>query len=424
MHRRQFLNLLAFSTFGGLLGYGTDRLLHSRYWPDGHQFLNACHSSLSLELFNHEVVLSALEGVDLKQLWDGHVHLLGMGDTDSGCWVNPNFQHASDIRQRLQFMFYLNAACLTPELSQDEGYVTRLQQSAWKNRLLLLAFDFAYNKKGERLLERSAFYTPNHYAAHLHQQFPKQFEWVASIHPYRSDALETLEWAFRQGARGIKWLPAAMGIDLADRQCEPFYQALARLEIPLLCHVGDEQAVQGTAQKEYGNPLLLRHVLDRGVKVVAAHCASLGNSVDLDKGTQGPLVENFGLFQRLMKEQRYEGLLFGDISTMTHIKRVETGLATVLREEGWQARLLYGSDYPLSGIIPLISLKFLVHLGCLNQEQARVLEQLRHVNSLLFDFVLNRHVQVDGHRFAPEVFHTRSFWTGGRFFKIITQEWF
>ena len=54
---------------------------------------------------------------------------------------------------------------------------------------------------------------------------PRDFEWVASIHPYRTDALEALEQAKRDGARAVKWLPSAMGIDPASPRCDRFYRA-------------------------------------------------------------------------------------------------------------------------------------------------------------------------------------------------------
>jgi hypothetical protein len=34
-----------------------------------------------------------------------------------------------------------------------------------------------------------------------------------------------------------------MGIDLANPKCGPFYDALVRLDLPLLVHMGEEQAV-------------------------------------------------------------------------------------------------------------------------------------------------------------------------------------
>ena len=63
---------------------------------------------------------------------------------------------------------------------------------------------------------RSSFYVPNAYAHAVAQRHPCRFEWAASIHPYRRDCVAELEFAAGHGARAVKWLPAAMGIDPAS----------------------------------------------------------------------------------------------------------------------------------------------------------------------------------------------------------------
>src|SRR5690606_31268083 len=50
------------------------------------------------------------------------------------------------------------------------------------------------------------------YAFEIARSCPGRFEWAASIHPYRDDCIEALEWAAAHGARMVKWLPSAMGI--------------------------------------------------------------------------------------------------------------------------------------------------------------------------------------------------------------------
>ena len=408
MQRRYFL--LGLLGLGGASALGID----SVYWPDGNKFFNACKNQLPDQLAQHEVVLSAFHGIDTTQVWDGHVHLIGLGDTDSGIWINPKSLNLLDVKQYAQFRFYLNACCPTPDMPTDEGFITRLKklQLGRGTKFILLAFDHSYDEKGNRLTEQTAFYTPNDYAAKIHQQFPDTFEWIASIHPYRKDCVEALEQVFIKGARGIKWLAPAMGMNPASPLCDKFYKAMAHWEIPLLCHCGDEKAVGGTNTQAYGNPLGLRRALEHGVKVVIAHCGSLGSNVDTDK-TNGSLVSNFDLFTRLMDEERYKGLLFGDISAITQTDRIYS-LNTLIRRKDWHSRLLYASDYPLPGIIPLVSLRQLTNNNYITEQQANILKQLRHYNPLLFDFVLKRHLRVDNQGFDKAVFHTRSLWTGTR----------
>ena len=200
-----------------------------------------------------------------------------------------------------------------------------------------------------------------------------------------------------------------MGIDPGNSRCDAYYAAMQRLNLPLLTHAGGELTVSGADEPAYNNPLRLRRALDHGVRVIVAHCASLGASVDIDKGENGPTVENFKLFARLMDEPRYTKLIYGDISAITLITRVGEPLTTVIIREDWHPRLLYGSDYPLPGVMPLFSMRQLLAHGYLSEKEAPVLSEIRKYNPLLFDFVLKRHVQAQGKRFSPIVFETRRF---------------
>ena len=64
-------------------------------------------------------------------------------------------------------------------------------------------------------------------AASVASAHADRFAWVASIHPYREDALTRLEAAIRSGAVALKWLPSSMNIDLRDARLRPFYDRLA-----------------------------------------------------------------------------------------------------------------------------------------------------------------------------------------------------
>ena len=338
-----------------------------------------------------------------------HVHLLGTGDSASGIFLNPRLASLLHPTLYVRRAFFLNAACG----ETDRAYVERLQSLAEGLRpgakLLLFAFERVHDARGAPDLERSAFYVPDAYARDTARAHPQRFAWAASIHPYRPDALEALAQAKRDGARAVKWLPAAMGIDPAAPRCAPFYDALRAHELPLITHAGAELAVVGHDYDDYGNPLRLRSALDAGVRVVIAHCASLGEDRDLDRGEHGAYVPSFELFARLMNEPRYEKNLYGDISALTQLNRASPALARVLEEERWHARLLNGSDYPLPGVMPIYSAEYLVSLKLLAPAAAPVLREIRLYNPLVFDFVLKRSLNSNGKRFAPRVFQTRRF---------------
>jgi mannonate dehydratase len=276
---------------------------------------------------------------------------------------------------------------------------------------MLLAFDHAHDPDGTRRDDLTTFAVPDAYAARIARARPDRFEWIASVHPYRRDAVAALESARAAGARAVKWLPQAMGIDLAHPRAREFYAALVRHSLPLVVHVGEEQAVEGAGRHDLGNPLALRHPLAAGVRVVAAHCASLGESPDLDADpdpARAPRARNLDLFARLMREPRHAALLHGDLSAVTQANRAEA-VPEILAATSWHGRLLNGSDYPLPGIMPIFSVQGFVRAGMLAEAALPVLQELRHVNPLVFDFVLKRSLAWKGARFPATVFETRGF---------------
>ncbi len=403
MDRRAFLATLGLSvaTMASSCGFSLE---------DG--LFNPCLSDpLPERLRSHKLVRAAWDGIQPSSCWDCHVHLAGVGDGDDGVWITPQMKSLLHPWQNLQHRFYLNAACTETEGRVDEEFVRRLEHclEAFPSgaKIMLLAFDFHHDVSGARRDDLSAFRIADRYAAELAQRRPDRMEWICSIHPYREDVLEALAWAAQRGARAVKWLPSAMGMDPASPRCDVFYDQLTRLKLPLLTHAGAEQAVHGGSIGEYNNPLRLRRPLERGVRVIMAHCASLGEYTDTDRGADGPKVPAFALFARLMDEPRYQGELYGDISATVQSNRVGTALATLLARNDWHPRLINGSDYPLPGVLPLVSMRRFVEQGYLKQAEAGVLAEIRRYNPLLFDFVLKRSLVKDGGSFAPQVFESR-----------------
>lgn len=358
---------------------------------------------------------SAWEGIDPAQAWDSHAHLIGTGDSGSGIYVNPGMDSLLNPGQYARRLFFLNAGCAheAEEGSVDQAYVERMHNLIDGMRpgfrMLLFAFERAHDERGAPDLAHTPFHVPDAYARDIARKHPGYFEWAASIHPYARDAVERLRQARKDGARAVKWLPSAMNIDPASSRCDPFYEELERGGTPLISHAGEERAVLGRDLHDFGNPLRLRRALEHGVRVVVAHCASMGQDRDLDAGPNGPVVDSFLLFERLFREPRHERLLFGDISAMTQVNRAGPALERVLREEAWHARLLNGSDYPLPGVMPIFSVQYLASLGLVQQSMARTLSEIRLHNPLLFDFVLKRHLRAGSARFSRWVFETRRF---------------
>ena len=384
-----------------------------RHWPE-HGVANPCRGALPDSLARHELVAQAWAGVDPARQWDCHAHLVGTGDSGSGIRLNPQMESPRYPLQYAQRLFYLNAGCAGDSPQRvDVAYVERLLALMEGMRpgakLMLMAFDHCHNDDGTPAPEQSAFHVPNEYPMAVARRHPRQFEWTASIHPYRRDAVEALRAAAANGARAVKWLPAAMNIDPASPRCDPFYAALIALDMPLITHGGMERAVHVGDRQRLNNPLALRRPLEQGVRVVVAHCATVGMDHDTDRGAGGPLVESFELFTRLMDDARYGKTLYGEISAVTQQNRAGPALVRLIEREDWHSRLLNGSDYPLPGVMPLFSMSQLAGLGILDPAAAPVLAAIREHNALLFDFVLKRHLNSGGRRFSARVFETRPF---------------
>jgi len=407
LNRRRFIFSAgaAVAALGAVTGW--------RFWPE-QGIWNPCLAHLPRRLAEHELVKAAWEGIDPSLVWDSHAHLVGTGDSASGIRVSPRMDSLLNPGEYARRLFFLNAGCAHNAPGKvDQSYIERIENLvaglARGVKLLLFAFDRTFDGKGEVLWDSTGLYVPDAYVRDTAKRYPAIFEWVASVHPYRRDCVQALEEARRGGARAVKWLPAAMGIDPGSALCDRFYAAATRLGLPLISHAGLERAVTGSDVQDYGNPLRLRRALDAGVRVVVAHCASMGQDRDLDRGAGGPMVDSFELFARMMGEPRYAGLLFGDISAMTQTNRAGNGLAQAIRTDEWQGRLLNGSDYPLPGLMPIFSVDYLVSLGLLEASAAPVLTEIRRHNPLLFDFVAKRSLRAGGKGFARSVFETRGF---------------
>jgi hypothetical protein len=348
--------------------------------------------------------------VDRARLVDYHCHIVGLGEGGSGCYVNPHMHSWRHPKDRLRYLAYLSAGKIRDEDRVESEYVARLTAlgRGHGGRFVVLAFDEHFGPDGKVVPEKTEFHVPDTYARKVEAETPDLFVAAASVHPYRKDALEALERAAAAGTRVVKWLPNAMGIDPSDPRCVPFYDRMRDLGMILLSHGGEEKAVDAEEDQRLGNPLLLRTPLERGLRVICAHCAGLGTDVDLDDPARRR-VNSWDLFLRMMDDRRWDGLLFGDISAATQSNRTPEPLRTLILREDLHGRLVNGSDYPLPAVNVVISTKKLVKLGMITRDERAALNEIYDFNPLVFDFALKRCLRVRGEdgrerRFAPSVF--------------------
>jgi mannonate dehydratase len=357
------------------------------------------------------LLAEAWKGLDPKRVIDTHVHMLGSGEQGSGCFLNKRITSPSNPWEYFKFTIYENAAGVTDTAQCDVEYVDHLagyfERQKPHGRALIFAFDQVHDENGNPLPDESEFFTPNEYVLALGKRFPDYFVPAASVHPYRKDCVEALEKAVEGGAVAVKWLPNAMNIDPASPKCDAFYEAMARLKVPLISHAGEEKAVHSEERQRLGNPLKLRHALEKGVSVVVAHCASLGQNPDLDAGEAAPWVDNFALFKRLMADAQWKGRVWGDVSAMTLINRVGPPLQEVLSDPELRERLVNGSDYPLAAINVLMWSRAVQSKGFITEDERDALNEIDQHDPLLFDFVMKRCLKWNGARLPDATFLIR-----------------
>ncbi len=357
-----------------------------------------------------ELVRQVYAGTSPERLVDYHLHLLGMGENGSGCYVNPRMLTWAHPWPHFQFEIYRSAARI-PDITRAESqFSLRLSELAKTapGRFLLLAFDENRGPDGLMVAKKTEFHIPNEYARKVANATPERFVAAGSVHPLRPDACEELRRLHAQGVRVIKWLPNAMGINPADPSCDPFYDTMHELGMILLTHGGVEAAVDAAEDQALGNPQRLQRALEHRVKVIIAHCASLGTGKDL-ANPEAPPVENWKLFLRMMDDPRWHGLLYADLSATTQMNRSAEFLRTILSREDLHARLVNGSDYPLPAVNVVIWLRPWVRAGLLDPADIAPLREIYDTNPLVFDFALKRRLRViqsNGHisKFAASIF--------------------
>ncbi|MEX2482513.1 MAG: amidohydrolase family protein [Gammaproteobacteria bacterium] len=270
---------------------------------------------------------------------DIHVHIAGLGTGCAECFVSD------DLVGSYKFAWYLGAFGTSAAEMEARGDVIviehlleRMRASRWVKRAVVLALDGVIGADGEFDRPATQVYVPNEYVRNLARRHD-EILFGASINPYRSDALARLDQVKREGAVLVKWIPAIMAIDPADAALDTFYARLVALRLPLLVHVGAENAFRG-ADDRLGDPLRLLRALEAGVTVIAAHLATTGKN-----GGE----ENFARLLPLF--ERYPNL-YTDQSSLTQINKLGY-LVRALAYPGVPSRLLHGSDWPLQ-FFPLV----------------------------------------------------------------------
>jgi hypothetical protein len=269
-----------------------------------------------------------------KTLIDCHVHLAALPDGDNGCYISPKM-----LKSPL-FRFLLWKHRLSPSNPREanrkylDDLLTELRASRHVQKAVLLGMDGFYDQTGLLNRQHTEFLISNDCVFKTVRAYPDLFLAGPSINPQREDAVEEIHRCADAGAMLVKVLPNAQHFDPSNPKYKPFYRALAQRHLPFLSHVGYEFSLIGKDQS-LGDPNRLRLALDEDVTVIAAHACSYGLM----------LYEKFlPTFHDLVN--RYPNF-YADISALTQPNRL--GMLLYLRRfPEIQARLLFGTDYPLS----------------------------------------------------------------------------
>ncbi|MCX6865359.1 MAG: amidohydrolase family protein [Verrucomicrobia bacterium] len=300
---------------------------------------------------------------------DCHVHLIGDGSSGSDCWLR-----LKAIPHRLMARIMVHEADLPSSVLREgldthiERRLVALVRGSSLDAVVLLAQDIPHRDDGTPLPDKGAFFVPNKYLLDVCARHPELFIPAVSIHPARRDAMDELDRCLLAGARVLKLLPNCLNVDYADARYRPFWEKMAASRMILLSHTGGELSLP-VIDPKLADPRLLRHPLDCGVTVIAAHCA--GRSGLWDPDYTAALLDMFDKWPRL----------FGDNSALCAPLRCQT-LPKILPEPA-RHRILHGSDFPVAvnGFGPW-------RLGLINRETWR---QSRHQPNVLQRDIFLKH---------------------------------
>jgi predicted TIM-barrel fold metal-dependent hydrolase len=276
----------------------------------------------------------------MNEIIDMHVHFGAPDDPESGCYWSSAFEKTAAY-----YAILLVTGSMFKPMTIDrvrKHLSHQIKTARFVNKTVLLALDEVYDTSGLKHREWTHLHVPNSYLAQWAQQ-EERVLFGCSVHPFREDWEEQLNFSLQNQTVLCKWIPSSQLINPADEQCMPFYRRLTDLKLPLLCHAGPEYAIpnSNSSYDSYNNPKYLRKALDCGVAVIIPHCA-LPYFWFLDADYQ----DHYREFLKLMGEADKKGWnLYADVSAIATPLRAPY-IAEIIDKVS-PDRLLFGSDYPI-----------------------------------------------------------------------------
>ena len=260
---------------------------------------------------------------------DFHVHLFGIGDGGTGCFMSEA------QKRRVNYKFLLRLLNLSDNGRKDQDYVANLVsqlRASSITKAVLVAQDRRYDAQGRPDDENTSFYVPNDYLLQIAAEHADLFVPCISINPQRRDAIEELERCVERGARVLKIHPPTQNVDPGEERFRPFYRRCAGTRIIVMVHTGTEHSAEIVGDS-FSDPLRLVPALEEGCVVVAAHA---GTAAFFDE-------EDF--FPHMIGMVRRFPNFYCDTSIMASRYRWRT-LPRLLDIPEVLARAVHASDFP------------------------------------------------------------------------------
>ncbi|MBN1347953.1 amidohydrolase family protein [candidate division KSB1 bacterium] len=291
---------------------------------------------------------------------DIHVHVGGPENENPAMYYWTDEFKRSLSFEAIKFVTRLSQTQVTGPRYISTLY-SQIKHSKYVDKIVLLALDQVYTEDGQLDQSHSHLFVSNEYIAHLAQMYEK-FLFGCSVHPYAPDAIERLWWCAESGAVLCKWIPSSQSIDPTHPLSRRFYRTLATLNLPLLLHVGPEEAIPsglpkrdalrfnsaaGNYAQEPGDAIQM--ALDEGATIIVAHAATpLGPILDPENDYWESVFTT--LIQRA-KALETGTRLYADMSAFCLPGRYKyiRKIMPFIKEH--PHRFYLGSDYP----IPIIS---------------------------------------------------------------------
>jgi predicted TIM-barrel fold metal-dependent hydrolase len=292
---------------------------------------------------------------------DIHIHFGSPKDEESGCYWSEEFTKSAAY---FAMLLITNSLFKKINIHEVRKHMLKvINGSKYTDKSVVLAFDQVYDESGIVHPEKTNLFVPNRYIADLAKENSRVL-FGSSVHPYRNDWRQELDYCLENRAVLCKWIPSAQLINPEHPKCIPFYKKLVEHQLPLLCHCGPEYSIPTSddTYNEYNNPKYLRRALDEGVTVIIAHC-SMPFWGTFDEEYHDDWDEFLKLFEKY-EEQGWN--LYADLSAVCtpfrkkYIEEIMQRVNKIPHE-----RLLYGSDYPIPVFEITLnkSMKFLRWLG-------------------------------------------------------------